>query len=87
MSSFNSPPLSLPSAWWTDQASFYDSAGHLLSNGGPGPLGTNGAAYAIQHYQPADRFWIFQSIESGILVVLAAILIGFAIYWVRRRVS
>jgi hypothetical protein len=29
MSSFNSPPLGLPSAWWTDQASFYDLAGHF----------------------------------------------------------
>ncbi len=38
-------------------------------------------------YQPADRFWPFQGIESAILVALAVALIVFAIYWVRQRVS
>jgi hypothetical protein len=79
------PPPGSPSAWWIDQPSFYDAAGHVISNGG-GPLPT-AAAYAIQHYQPGDRFWTFQSIESAILTVLAVILIGFTIYWVTRRVS
>lgn len=87
LSNFTSQPLGFASSWWTDQASFYDSAGHLLANGGPSGPYARAAAYAIQHYQPADRFWAFQSIESGILIGLAAILIGFAIYWVARRVS
>lgn len=85
MSQFNSPPLGYPSAWWIDQPSFYDSSGHLLASGGP-QYGAH-TAYAIQHFQPGDRFWTFQSIESAILIGLALILIGFAIYWVTRRVS
>jgi hypothetical protein len=85
LSTFSSPPQGNPTAWWTDQPSFYDAAGHVISTGG-GPV-PSGAAYAIQHYQPGDRFWAFQSIESGILTLLAAILIGFALYWVTRRVS
>ena len=85
MSTFNSPPQGYPTAWWIDQPSFYDSAGRLLSNGGPQYARTT--AYAIQHFQPGDRFWLFQSVESAILAGLAAILIAFAIYWVTRRVS
>jgi ABC-type transport system involved in multi-copper enzyme maturation permease subunit len=86
MSTFSSPPNGYADAWWVDQASIYDSSGHLISNGGPGGLGAQ-AAYAVQHFQPADRFWTFQSIESGILIALAAIAIAVAIYWVIRRVS
>jgi hypothetical protein len=35
-------------------------------------------------YQPANRFWTFQGIETGIFVVLAAILLGVT-FWVLRR--
>jgi len=63
-----------PAAWWLDGASFRDAAGHVISNG-------------LQHYQPGDRFWTFQIIESTILVSLAVIILGFTIYWVARRVS
>jgi hypothetical protein len=35
-------------------------------------------------YQPASRFWAFQGIETGIFVVLAAVLIGIT-FWVLRR--
>jgi len=36
-------------------------------------------------YQPADRFWAFQGIETGIFVVLAAILIGITFLVLSRR--
>jgi ABC-type transport system involved in multi-copper enzyme maturation permease subunit len=36
-------------------------------------------------YQPADRFWTFQSIEAGIFVVLTAIALGAAIWLLHRR--
>ncbi len=84
LSSFSSPPVGFPDAWWVDDASFYDAGGHLLFSGFKY---STQAAYAVQHYQPGDRFWQFQTIESAILTVLAATLIGFAIYWVTRRVS
>jgi hypothetical protein len=37
-------------------------------------------------YQPAGRYWIFQSMESGIFVVLALALAEFSVWWVRRRI-
>jgi hypothetical protein len=42
--------------------------------GGPGDLCTlaGPGAYNWELYQPADRFWVFQGIESGIFVLLAA---------------
>ena len=75
-----------PAAWWLDQPSYHDASGHFLSNGGPLGQGPQ-PSYVAQYFQPGDRFWTFQSIESAILVGLAALLIGFAIYWVTRRVS
>lgn len=84
LNTFSSPPVGFPDAWWVDQASQYDAGGHLLSSGFKY---STQAAYAVQHYQPGDRFWQFQTIESAILTVLAAAFIGFAIYWVTRRVS
>ena len=36
-------------------------------------------------YQPASRFWAFQGLEAAIFVVLAAALVGFAIWWVLGR--
>jgi hypothetical protein len=35
-------------------------------------------------YQPAGRFWAFQGIETGIFVVLAAVLLGVT-FWVLKR--
>ena len=84
VSNFNSPPAGFPDAWWVDQASYYNASGHLLSSGF---RYSTPAASAVQHYQPGDRFWQFQTIESAILAALAAVLIGFAIYWVTRRVT
>jgi ABC-type transport system involved in multi-copper enzyme maturation permease subunit len=82
--SFN--PAGKPAAWWLDQPAYYDASGHLLGNGGPRGAGS-AVSYVSQYFQPGDRFWTFQWIESAILVGLAAVLIGFAIYWVTRRVS
>jgi hypothetical protein len=47
--------------------------------GGIGP-----GSYNWQLYQPADRFWLFQGIEAGIFVVLAALLLFLAIRRIRR---
>ena len=38
-----------------------------------------------QVFQPADRFWTFQSIEAGLLLVAAALLLGAATWWIARR--
>jgi ABC-type transport system involved in multi-copper enzyme maturation permease subunit len=87
------------SAWWLDQPSYQDGAGHTIGQldalritGGGSP--TDQATYwkdhgisIMQYYQPGDRFWTFQAIESGILLAFTAVLLGLAIYWVTRRVS
>ncbi len=77
----------LPGVWWVDQSSFYDASGRLLGNSGGLQPTPGQVAYAIQHYQPADRFWQFQTIESLILALLAVALMAFATYWVTRRVG
>ncbi|MER7702857.1 ABC transporter permease subunit [Kitasatospora sp. NPDC097605] len=52
---------------------------HFAQEGfGPGPY-TN-----WQEYQPADRFWTFQAIETGLFLALTALLITLAIRRVRR---
>ncbi len=38
-------------------------------------------------YQPADRFWQFQGIESAIFLGLAAGLLALTIWWVRERIA
>jgi hypothetical protein len=38
-------------------------------------------------WQPHDRFWLFQGIESAIFVALAAVLLGLGMWWVQRRIA
>jgi ABC-type transport system involved in multi-copper enzyme maturation permease subunit len=53
--------------------------GGLVSQGlGPGPFSN------WQQYQPASRFWAFQSIETGIFLALAAVLVYLAVRRIRR---
>jgi ABC-type transport system involved in multi-copper enzyme maturation permease subunit len=35
-------------------------------------------------YQPADRYWVFQTIESAFLIVAAIVCLGIALFLVRR---
>ena len=36
---------------------------------------------------PAERFWLFQGIETALFVALAVLLLLAAVHWVRRRSS
>ncbi|HVW43382.1 MAG TPA: ABC transporter permease subunit [Amycolatopsis sp.] len=47
-------------------------------------LGLTRGSYTWEQYQPADRFWTFQAIETGIFLVLAAALIVLAVRRIRR---
>jgi hypothetical protein len=38
-------------------------------------------------YQPADRFWTFQAIETSIYAALAVALLALTIWWVRQRIA
>jgi hypothetical protein len=51
------------------------SGAWLLSN--PAPIGRN---QTLLTYQPPDRFWTFQGIETGIFLVFAAGAVALA-YW------
>jgi hypothetical protein len=52
----------------------------LLSN--PTSVGSNGT---LLTYQPANRFWAFQGIETGVFIVLAASLVALAYRMVVTR--
>lgn len=43
--------------------------------------------YLVQHFQPGDRFWIFQSIETAILSLIAIACLSFGVWWTVRRAS
>ncbi len=38
-------------------------------------------------YQPADRYWTFQWVETGIFLGLSGLLAGFCSWWLRRRTA
>jgi hypothetical protein len=44
-------------------------------------------AYNQDLFQPADRFWLFQGIETALFVLLAVVLLLAAVRLVRRRVA
>jgi hypothetical protein len=43
--------------------------------------------YTHAVYHPASRFWLFQGIEAGIFTALTLSLLGFSIWWIRKRIS
>ena len=45
------------------------------------------AFHQVLLYQPANRFWTFQWIETAIFLVLAVLLGGLTYWWVRRRIA
>ena len=43
--------------------------------------------HEVVTYQPANRFWAFQTIETALFVLLGLVLAGFCAWWVRHRVT
>jgi ABC-2 family transporter protein len=81
---------------WILDRDVYDAAGHLVvSNGdvtcGPPPEVCHPEwgpdAYNVLVYQPADRFWHFQYLETGLYVALTGLLLALAVYQIRRRIA
>jgi hypothetical protein len=59
--------------------------------GGPGPAAFQACItklsarfHEVVTYQPASRYWAFQSYETAIFLVGALILVGFSTWWIRR---
>jgi hypothetical protein len=44
-------------------------------------------AYNLELFHPADRFWLFQGIETAAFIALAVLLLMAAIHLIRRRIS
>jgi hypothetical protein len=74
----------------------YDALGHKLKGGQmmcPPPVSqacidqVGRGAYNFEIYQPANRFWTFQSIETAVFVALAVLLLFAAAWWVRHRMT
>jgi hypothetical protein len=83
---------------WILDSGLVDRAGHRLTLAQESAVlraareADDTLAYLHQHgirslevYQPGDRFWTFQLIEAGLLVALAAVLLGIAVWLVHRR--
>lgn len=94
------PRANGPTDWLVDQG-WIDAAGrHVSDQQVLGVCGTHGAPQGVltqcihTHgwlsfviYQPANRFWLFQGIESAIFLGLAVALVALTIWWVRRRIA
>lgn len=92
-----SKPMTGDDAWNVGQR-VVDLSGHpisqhaynqLLANAQalPGSMGDYLRAHGVivyQLYQPESRFWLFQRLEAGLFIALAAALIGLAIWSTRR---
>jgi len=85
---------------WQFSQNFVDTNGHALSDpqvySACAGVQTKGDFFQCLHthhwlialvYQPADRFWLFQGIETAIFVALALALLWLTVWWVRRRIS
>jgi hypothetical protein len=48
-------------------------------------IAPHGVAYSHAVFQPGNRFWLFQGIETAIFGGIAVVLIAFAAWWTRRR--
>ena len=47
---------------------------------------TGNGIHVVATFQPYDRYWLFQGIESALFIVLAIALALFSVWWVRRRI-
>jgi hypothetical protein len=99
---YGTTPVVEPGAY-TMANSYADAAGHpvpfsALMQACGTPQKDGGVAMTVncmaekgfqftQIYQPAGRYWPLQLIEFGTYGVLAAVLLGVALWWTTRRIS
>lgn len=80
---------------WILSQGIVDRTGHVIDNlPALCPTTTNVPQCVLAHgihiheiWQPASRFWLFQSIEAGIFIALTLALIALSVWWVRRRIA
>jgi hypothetical protein len=90
----DNPPITLGREDWQIGSGFLDAQGNRTngircnSAAAQSPLqcardeGYRGNYLA---YQPANRFWTFQWIETGIYLAISLLALGLTVWWVRRR--
>jgi len=89
------PPVTLSPQDWIISSGWLDAQGNRIQgvhscSGGQTLdqcLQANGIHANYLTYQPADRFWTFQWIETGIYLAFAALALGATVWLVRRRLS
>jgi ABC-type transport system involved in multi-copper enzyme maturation permease subunit len=89
LSAENGAPLQARPGTWVVSDNVFDSAGHLVNNirCGPDARACMSQYHQILTYQPASRYWAFQTYETAIFIVLALILIGLCFRWIRTRLT
>jgi hypothetical protein len=86
----NGSPLHAKPGAWVVSNNFFDAAGHVINNipcGGGDAQACMAQFHQILTYQPASRYWAFQSYETATFACLSLILIGLSFWWIRSRTS
>jgi hypothetical protein len=88
------PPVTLSDHDWLITEGFEDAQGNQINSFRCSPSQTldqcfqaSGITSNYMTYQPADRFWTFQWIETGIYLAFAGLALGAAVWLVRHRLS
>jgi hypothetical protein len=89
-------PLALSDQDWVIAQGFIDAQGHRSTNFRGSCTSEETAAQCLQDngvqadyitYQPGDRFWTFQWIETSIYLAFSLLSLGATVWLVRRRLS
>jgi hypothetical protein len=82
------PAQAKPGAWVLSN-NLVDATGHVINNirCGPDAQACMAPYHQVLTYQPANRYWAFQSYETAVFAALGLILIGFCFWWTRTRLS
>jgi len=81
---------------WVFSDRIVDGAGHAVGGNfldqgaclqSRGSAACTGRLREVLVYQPASRYWAFQSYEMAIFLGLAVICGAFCVWWMRRRIS
>jgi hypothetical protein len=87
-------PAGLSGDDWVVSSGWLDAQGHHVTNINCAAdrtflqcLQADGVHAQYITYQPADRFWPFQWIETGIYLAVSALAVGLTAWWVRRRIA
>ena len=87
----NGSPLQAKPGVWVLSSNFVNAENHIVDNitcNGSQQRGSCVTGYhQIMTYQPAGRYWTFQTYELALFAGLGLILIGFCFWWTRHRVA